>query len=136
MGGEPQLFQHSNGVGGAFERPHPDLVSEPRALARASDPATSHEAAEWVAPRSGSQKAKLLLAHRAHRQQGLTDEEAAREAGLLGSGFWKRCSELRNAGLIAETGEQRRGSSGLMAQVCRITARGYVLTEGWAHAEN
>lgn len=35
-------------------------------------------------------------------QRSLTSEEAAERAGLLGTGYWKRVSDLFNEGLITE----------------------------------
>jgi hypothetical protein len=38
--------------------------------------------------------------------------------------YWKRCSELRQAGYIKPTGETRVSSAGVEQQVCRITIEG------------
>lgn len=93
---------------------------------RATDPATSAAGARDVAFRAGSQKAKLL---RAFAEGEYTDEQAATKAGLsLRSCFWKRCGELRDAGLIEFTGQVRQGSAGSACGVSRITATGLRLT--------
>lgn len=94
--------------------------------ARRTDPPTSVEGAASVAYRAGSQKALLLTAFRSH-PDGLTDEEAAKVAGVsLSSEYAKRCSELRDAMLIVPrinpaTGEPltRAGRSGVSRIVCR-----------------
>lgn len=94
-------------------------------LFRNTDPVTSVEAAADVKPRRVSQ-AMLLLAEYLHRD-GLTDEEAGLFSGLAQRPkccYWKRCSELRAAGLIIPTGETRLSSAGSMMQVCAITEEG------------
>ena len=94
-------------------------------LFRNTDPITSVQGAQDVKPRRGSQ-AMLLLAEYAHRD-GLTDEEAGLFSGLLHRPkccYWKRCSELRAKGLIADTGETRLSSAGSMMRVCAITPEG------------
>jgi hypothetical protein len=71
--------------------------------ARATDPETSHAAAQKIAPRAGTAKAKLLAAHAAH-PDGLTDREAAEIAGVsLQSEYATRCSELAKLGLLRDT---------------------------------
>jgi hypothetical protein len=76
---------------------------------RATDPVTSHKAAAAVTVKAGSQRAALLTAfwlmdRDAPGIDGATDEEAMRMAGptLVNplSEYSKRCSELREAGLI------------------------------------
>lgn len=80
-----------------------------------------------------SQRGRLLLAYAEIGEMGHTDEEAARAAQIPDrSCWWKRCGELRRAGLIEPViaGEddipvQRVGSAGTMRTVCRITPEGY-----------
>lgn len=94
--------------------------------ARKSDPTTSKQGALSVAMRSGSQKHKLLMEY-LDFSLGLTDEEAGTYSGLAGMPkccYWKRCSELRQAGFIAVTGETRLSSVGEQQQVCVITEAG------------
>lgn len=107
-----------------------DIFAEPDPLdygpkARESDPQTSHAAAEKIlATRAGSQRWLLWEAFTL-AMDGLTDEEACRDAGVsLRSEYATRCSELRNAGVITVTGTQRAGDSGLMRDVSRITYLG------------
>jgi|688.fasta_scaffold171147_6 hypothetical protein len=83
--------------------------------ARAVDPGTSHAAAASMAKPSRGQRAALLAVYRSH-PGGLTDEEACVLAVIPGG--WKRCSELRAAGLIRETGRTRPGASGREQRVC------------------
>ena len=87
------------------------------APARNSDSVTSHDGRGDVAPRIRGQKWKLLQAYNDH-PDGLTDEEAARIAGLLHTGYWKRCSELRVVGCIRPNGQTRAGCAGSQQMVC------------------
>jgi len=87
---------------------------------RKDDWATSKAGAESVAFRAGTQKALLLEAYTRVYPEGLTDEEAARAAGLrMSSEYSKRCGELRQDGhiapMVSESGETltREGSSGV-----------------------
>ena len=99
---------------------------EDQPKARASDPATSHDAAESARlnVRTGSQRRKLLDAFKA-APYGLTHEEAAMAAGIsLASEYSTRCSELSNAKYLEATGEKRVGSRGLDRAVFRITDAG------------
>jgi len=96
-------------------------------LFRNDDPVTSVQGAADVKPRRVTQ-AELLLAEYAHRD-GLTDEEAGLFSGLAHRPkccYWKRCSELRAGGFIADTGETRLSSAGSMMMVCEITFKGKV----------
>lgn len=98
---------------------------------RRTDPGTSHAAAESIAVTGDNQRGLLLKAFRAMAgdtpdDPGLTDEEAANRAvGVtLWSEYAKRCSELRDAGLIAPTGMTRKGDSGRQRIVSAITDLG------------
>lgn len=104
--------------------------TEAKVIARAGDPETSKAAARAVSYRTGTQKARLLRAYANIGVAGLTDEEAAQLAGI-GGGGWKRCSDLRNDGMIvplrdATTGTivTRIASSQMAQRVCVITDRG------------
>ena len=92
---------------------------------RRNDGATSTGGAKAMTVRAGSQRAILLAVY---REQPLTDEEAGNVSGLSmlpKCCYWKRCSELRQAGYIAPTGETRVSSAGVEQQVCRITTPGF-----------
>jgi hypothetical protein len=103
-----------------FIRPAAEL--EEHGQARSSDPATSHAAAATI--RTGSAKMALLQAHARH-PEGLTDEEAARHAGLsLASEYATRCSELQRAGLLDDTTDTRTGRAGMQRLVRVITPSG------------
>ena len=90
---------------------------------RATDPATSH-AAEPDRWRTGSQAIRLLQAFAALIDA--TDEEAMEQAIGVSplSEYAKRCSELREAGLIEPTIYTRPGYSGRERMVSTITEAG------------
>lgn len=86
---------------------------------RNPDRATSVEGAKSVAYRAGSQKDKLLKAYATAYPNPLTDEEAAKMAGLSPTScFWKRCGELRQDGKIVELSQTRKGSAGVQRILC------------------
>ena len=92
---------------------------------RREDSATSGAGAKAMTVRAGSQRAKLLTAYYIH--DNLTDEQAGETSGLSALPkccYWKRCSELRQAGYIAPTGETRVSTAGVEQQVCAITDDG------------
>ena len=92
---------------------------------RRNDGATSTGGAKAITVRAGSQRAKLLATY---LRDHLTDEEAGNVSGLASLPkccYWKRCSELRQAGYISPTGETRVSSAGVEQQVCRITTLGF-----------
>lgn len=92
---------------------------------RRNDYATSQAGARSVSFRAGSQKARLLAAFVEAGPSGLSDDEAARRAGLTPTScYWKRCGELRAVGLIRFSGEERQGSAGVERMVSTITAAG------------
>jgi hypothetical protein len=86
--------------------------------ARRNDRPTSRAAAQSL--EAGSVLAAFADAYRRAGARGLTDLEAAEAVDAdRDSCWWKRCSELRKAGLIVETGETRPGSRGRARIVCR-----------------
>lgn len=118
---EPTLFTQE--IANKLDNP---IITVKTISARKSDPNTSKAAGESVAMRSGSQKYILLQAY-ANATEGLTDEEAGTNSGLASKPkccYWKRCSELRQAGYISTTGETRASSVGEQQQVCVITEEG------------
>jgi len=91
---------------------------------RRNDGATSTGGAKAIVVRAGSQR-QLLLAQ--YDEEPMTDEEAgnaSRLAILPKCCYWKRCSELRQAGYIRPTGKTRTSSAGVEQQVCEITDEG------------
>jgi len=95
------------------------------ALARNTDPETSHKAGRRARFRAGSQKIKLL--HQYDIWGPLTAWEAGKASLLAdrpGCAYWRRVTELLHEGLIVETGEVRPGPTGEDQRVCSITFRG------------
>lgn len=102
--------------------------------ARSTDPRTSQGNITYTM-RANSQRHRLLKAYEAVNPhgidgigQGLSDEEAmeAAEGVRHDSEYATRCSELRNAGWIIDTGADRKGATGTPRIVCRITDAGRV----------
>jgi len=84
--------------------------------ARRTDPATSHMAADDMAPKLAGLQAALLDAFKAAGEYGLTSDEAEAKAHLH-AGARRRVSELHAAGLIAPTGGTRLGRAGKAQRV-------------------
>ena len=98
------------------------------AYARTDDPPTSHKAVTHRNTiRWGTQCYRLLAEY--VRRGPLTDEEAAVSAGLVGAARspWRRCTDLRQAGYIADTGDERISSAGSPQRVCAVTDKGLQL---------
>ena len=94
------------------------------AEARETDPGTSKAAARAMQPEA--LRTRLLRTYNtrlAGFKGGLTDDEAGYQANVR-SGWWKRCSDLRKAGLIVDTGLRRSSDSGHPQMVCAITDEG------------
>lgn len=91
--------------------------------ARASDPDTSHmAAARALKIRHGDQQRVLHLL--AHQPAGLHDFEIADALKGAQTSLGKRRGELRDKGLVYDTGIRRRNSSGSMCAVWALTAAG------------
>ena len=103
---------------------YPDDSLFGSAMARHTDPETSRLGAEDVKIRRDSQKMQLLIEY---AKEPLTDEDAGYASKLAmkpGCCYWKRCSELRELGLIAPNGEKRMSLAGSLQMVCCITPAG------------
>jgi hypothetical protein len=103
---------------------------EPRTHARATDPDTSVAGARDVKVRAGTQMARLLAAYADFGTDGCTDHQASLRAGLSHTGYWKRCADLRDAGLIEDTGARVMGHQGSHVMTCRITDKGQEVHRG------
>lgn len=103
-----------------------DFPFELASFVRHTDPPTSQEAAASRDNRLrwGSQRHKLLAAFA--DAPDMTDEEAGKVTGLYSSRacYWKRCGELRDLGLIEDTGQTRTSECGHKVIVSAITQRG------------
>ncbi len=110
-----------------MDNEHDQPSIEGEGQARHTDPFTSKEAAVFIKAKATSARVLLLQAHASH-PGGLTDEEAAVEAGLpLVSEYATRCSELKRCGWIEDTEVTRPGASGSSRLVRRITADGLLM---------
>lgn len=89
-------------------------------IARDDDPDTSHESAARLTSRTRVMR-KLLAVYVA-AELPLTDELAAARAGVEGG--WKRCSDLRNAGLIERVEGDGLSSAGRRVMRCQATYAG------------
>lgn len=117
------------------------VTSKPRNLVSMRRPGTSQVTPadqQIVSVRPGSQRAKILMAYLAAGIEGCTDDQAARSAEVsMRSCYWKRCGELRQAGLIEPmvAGDEdipvtREGESGTSRTVCVITPEGRAVAYG------
>lgn len=97
----------------------PTLFDPRPGRTRRDDWVTSIAGAESVAYRAGSQKARLLAAYEEYYPMPLTDDEAARHAGLpITSCYWKRCGELRQDGAIVVVTTAKSDVSGEQRIAC------------------
>lgn len=85
---------------------------------RPTDPWTSGHAERSIRDTAATQRELILAVYRTN-PDGLTDEEAAEIAGVRGC-WWKRCSELRQLGMIFDTGRVRAGAAGRPRIICAI----------------
>ena len=99
---------------------------EPRAgRNRKSDPKTSQLAGQNTANRMRWNSSRHLLLQEFYCDfDGLTYEEAGFAIGLNNVQATRRCSELKRDGLIVETDQTRKTSSGSKASVYVITYAG------------
>lgn len=93
----------------------PDEMPTHGPAVRTADPKTSHAGAKDVNFRAETQKHRIL---KAYERGPLIADEAAVRSGTQRSCYWKRCSELREMGLIEPTGLQRRGFAGSEQMEC------------------
>lgn len=106
--------------------PTPEAVG----LARGSDPSTSKAGARAVVYRATSQKARLLRAF-VDAEGPITDAEAATRAGLVqpGACWWRRCSSLREEGMIRTVGVGISPLTEEEAMTCEATDLGRAQVE-------
>lgn len=95
-------------------------------LAHSRDPETSHDAAARNAGGKASNRRACLLAHVRHFQTGLIDDEVASLTRLDIIEARRRCTDLRNAGLLRfVVGLTRTSNMGRQATVSMITLAGW-----------
>jgi hypothetical protein len=93
-------------------------------VARATDPDTSHAAARDATPTADTNRALALKTLQRYPYWGLTDFELADLTGVAQTSIGKRRGELRDAGLVEDSGLRRPAPSGSKAIVWRVTATG------------
>ena len=87
-----------------------DLPFDPKRadqLARATDPTTSHMAAEAMIPKLRAIQREVYDVLKRAGSKGLTDWEIEGECGSHGSTYRTRRSELTAMGLVMDTGRKR-----------------------------
>ncbi len=94
-----------------------DMLDEPRKLARASDPTTSHAAAERVRDFAPAHREQILAALRRFGQAGA--EQLGAATRLEPYSVRKRLAELKTAGLAEPTGDERTTIAGRTERVWR-----------------
>lgn len=99
-----------------------------KAKARNTDPRTSKDAAKSVKPQA-QMMALLKAFKKSSGKIGITAETAYAVATQMGAwvtptGYWKRVSDLQQAGFIRESGYTATASSGRQARCFVITAEG------------
>jgi predicted ArsR family transcriptional regulator len=94
----------------------PDLFGLDAAV-RSQWPATSIAAAEALQPDARTLREDVLAAIRAAGPAGLTADEAAARLRLSPFTARPRCTELRAAGLVRDSGQRRANASGRAAIV-------------------
>ncbi len=111
----------------------PLFACQPATRERSIDVPIRCSVSPEVRIRAGSQRWDLLRQYVEHGP--LTNEQAGDLSGLSEKKsccYWKRCSELLEAGYIEATGEERRSEVGEMQRVCRVTAKGLAVIRGEA----
>jgi hypothetical protein len=91
---------------------------------RNTDPDTSYQAALRNVSGRYTDRRKALAALSAAGEGGLTDFELASRIGRQQTSAGKRRGELRDLGLVADTGRRRPAPSGSAAIVWAVTALG------------
>lgn len=107
------------------------FLAERAPASRATDPQTSHEAAEAHPLIRSRDRMAALRAHAAN-PRGLTDHELADLMQRQQTSAGKRRGELRDIGMIEQTDERRAAPSGSSAIVWRITEIGHEFAKGVA----
>jgi hypothetical protein len=90
-------------------------------VSRTTDPSTSHMAERMIRAKRPSQMLRIL---REYMTSDMSDEQAAVAIGSTHHVSGRRCADLRNAGLIEDTGRRIMSSANTPVMVCRITDEG------------
>lgn len=113
-----------------FDAMPADVTATFPGKSHAHDPETSHAAAVANAPRSGTQRERVLFAFVSAGDTGLTDFEAAQRCELVRPHVaGNRRKELERLGAVARTEERRPTDTGCLAVVWTLTDAGRDLAE-------
>ena len=93
---------------------------DPRPLARATDPETSHEAAARVIEFLGTHNATILAVLRRRPFTGFNSEQIANRCSLTQVQVARRMKHLADAGLVIRTGETTTQRSDRDATVWKL----------------
>lgn len=99
----------------------PGLFDDTRPAVRSTDPDTSKIAERSIRGSLGRIQLEVLHFVAGTGSRGATSEEVC---DSVGSGRWKRLSELNEAGMICATGDRRPASTGRIQIVWRVTEQG------------
>jgi hypothetical protein len=91
----------------------PMLPFDPKALARTTDPDTSHEAAMSAKELRGIHHGKIMAVFNPGVR--LASEQVSDRIDLTHAQVWRRMNELEKAGLLRRTDEKHKNRSGRMA---------------------
>ena len=91
----------------------------PRPRARRGDPQTSHAAAASMGVGAEQHRTRILSYLRLIAPSAATKDEIGAAIGLNDVRVARRCGELRDAGLIEDSGETRLTKSGRQATAWR-----------------
>lgn len=105
------------------------MTTTQKTTARRIGPEDTRRAARPAEARAGNQRDRMLAAFIAAGERGLTDFEAADELGISLNSVRPRRVELRERGLIRDSGRTRKAPSGHRAHVwMAVTAAGRLPT--------
>lgn len=96
------------------------VETQPVSPARASDPTTSHEAANVPADIRGAQRVCVYLYLLSCGARGVTDYEISVACGILRTSAGKRRKELQDLGYVVDSGMRRQTDSNVTAIVWKV----------------
>jgi hypothetical protein len=111
-------MQKIHGAFSQMTQPELDLFEEGSAMFRGSDPDTSVQAA-WAASLKSGTARRIALQALVDSEDGLTDFELADITGYQQNSIGKRRTELRDMGIVVDSGKRRKTPSGSSAIVWR-----------------
>lgn len=102
------------------------IKTQPIAPARATDPATSHVAANANQEIRGAQRIEVYEHLKSAGAHGATDYEIGVALSILRTSAGKRRKELADLGHVEDSGERRQTDSGSTAIVWRVINEGLI----------